>query len=155
MKQICILTACLFLFPLAVAALEKPTPEEAKKFLDFYYHGKGNGVVLADLKICSSIGEDAENMNECAEEIMPDALKKGNAYYVWMVFLVPNGDEVDGIEIRFNRLGETRTIKETSVVGSIRYRTWRRFVPQSEGKWEIVVVHQEETLGTKNLKVIE
>lgn len=155
MKKVLTWSAVVLLLPLAVAALEKPTSEEAKKFLDFYYHGKGNGVVLVDMKICSSIGEDAENMNECAEEIMPDALKKGNAYYVWMVFLVPNGDEVDGIEIRFNRLGETRTTKETGVVGSIRYRTWRRFVPQSEGKWEIVVVHQGETLGTKNLKVIE
>lgn len=155
MRKMLILASCLALLPLAALAQEKPTPAEAKKFLDFYLNGQGKGVVLVEMKVCEGIGEEAENLNECEGAVDLNSLEKGNAYYVWTVFLVPNGDKVDGIEIQFHQGGETKLSKEASVIGSIRYRNWRRFVPRLAGSGEIKVVRGEETLGTLKVNVSE
>src|SRR5512138_2870831 len=50
-----VLGLMLGLTPLAALAADKPTAEEAKKVLDFYYHGKGMGAVLVDTKVCRDI----------------------------------------------------------------------------------------------------
>ena len=40
----------LFISVTNISAQTKPTPEAAKAFLNFYFKGQGQGVVLADVK---------------------------------------------------------------------------------------------------------
>ncbi len=119
-----------------VAAQPTLTPEAAQSFLEFYYSGQGTGVVLADAQLCTEITE-----NQCSEPVSPIALQQGETYYLWMMFVVPQGDEVDGIIVQFDHNGITRATGDISVEGSIRWRTWKGFTPNQAGNWEINVFH--------------
>ena len=116
------------------------TPDAAKSFIDFYFNGQGQGAVLADLQICTEIVE-----NECSDPVSPLALEMGVRYNAWMMFVVPQGDEIDDIIVQFNHAGITRVTRELSIKGSIRYRTWRAFTPNRAGNWEIVVLQDAGT----------
>lgn len=183
MKRCLALTACVFLLPFAALAQEKdappaeekaaypvlektvppatgkPTSEEAKRFLDFYYHGRGKGTVLMEMKVCKEIEPEGDNKNECVDEVSASSLVKEKSYYFWMSYLTPENDEINDIAVQFNQGGETKSAKELSVSGSIRYRTWKMFTPRSAGDWEIKVVRgkgdKAETLGSLNVKVSE
>ena len=137
-----------------VHAQTKLTPDAAKAFLDFYYNGHGQGVVLADLKICSAV-EDFE----CTHQVSFNAVKKDSSYFIWMVYVVPKDDEVDDILVQFNHGGITRSTRDVSVKGSIRYRTWGSFTLNRAGSWEIKVLQDKgeevETLRTVPVTVIE
>ena len=130
------------------AAYAQPalTPDAAKSFLDFYYNGQGTGIVLADTKICTQIEE-----NECVDTQSPIALQNGETYYYWMMFVVPQGDDIDGVLVQFNQNGVTRSTREVSISGSIRYRTWKSFTPNRAGNWEIVVLHDTGS-AVRNVK---
>jgi len=144
--------AFMFLGIKNIGAQTKPTPEAAKSVLAFYFNGQGNGVVLADVMICTEI----EN-NECVDNVPVDSLKKESQYYLWMLYIVPSGDEVDGIIIQFNKGGITRFTRDVSVSGSIRYRTWKTFTLNQLGEWEVKILHDRgesiETLQTLSLTV--
>ena len=122
--------------PLVAFSQPSLTKDAAKSFLDFYYNGQGSGVILADSQLCTEISE-----NECVDPVSPIALQNGVTYNFWMMFVVPQGDEIDGLLVQFNQSGITRSTREISVSGSIRYRTWRGFTPNRTGNWEIVVLH--------------
>jgi len=137
-----------------ISAQTKPTAEAAMSFLNFYFKGQGQGVVLADVKICTEIKD-----NECVDTVAADSLKNGSQYYLWMLYVVPKDDQVDDIIIHFNYGGLTRLTRDVSVRGSIRYRTWKSFTLDRTGKWEIKIMHdlgnKIETLWTLALTVIE
>ena len=156
MKKITKSILTLFILSISVtniSAQTKPTPEAAMSFLNFYYKGQGQGVVLADIKISTEIVE-----NECVDTVAIDSLKNGIQYYLWMLYVVPKDDQVDDIIIHFNYGGLTRFTRDVSVRGSIRYRTWKSFILNRSGKWEIKVLHDREdeveTLSTLALTVI-
>ena len=111
------------------------TSDAAKSFIDFYFNGQGKGVVLADIKLCSEVVE-----NECSEEVSPIALQQGETYMLWMMYVVPQGDEVEDIIVQYNNGGITRKSGQVSVKGSIRYRTWKSFTPNRAGNWDLVVL---------------
>ena len=71
-----------------IYAQTKPTPESTLSVLNFYFNGQGQGVILADMKVCETIEE-----NECVENIPANALKKDEQYMIWMMYVVPRGDE--------------------------------------------------------------
>ncbi len=137
--QTSVLYITLLIVSVNIFAQSKPTPESALSFLNFYYNGQGQGVVLADMKVCTTIEE-----NECANNVAADSLKKDEQYMIWMMYVVPREDKVDNIIVQFNQNGITRYTKLVSVSGSIRYRTWKSFILNRVGEWEIKVFHDME-----------
>lgn len=133
MKQLLLLIAALVSFSFAA---ETPTSAEAKKVLDFYYNG--TGVVLADMVICEKV-----EGNQPVNPVDPSMLVKGQQYMVWMSFIVPQDAKNEAILIQFNKNGVTRSLKNATVNGSFRYRTWKGFVPSSEGNWEILISNEK------------
>lgn len=131
-----------------VLAQPSLTPEDARSFIDFYYNGQGSGIVLADMQLCTEIVE-----NQCDEPVSPIALQMGVTYNVWMMYVVPQGDEIEGLLVHFNHGGLTRITRELSVKGSIRYRTWRAFTPNRPGNWEIMVLYDTGS-GVQTLKTL-
>lgn len=129
------------------------TSEQAKAFQEYYYNGSGRDVVLADMQICDSVEQ-----NECSGAAGKE-LVKGRTYMVWMSFVVPRDDQNQNIIIQFNYNGMTMKTATATVSGSIRYRTWKGFVPNKSGTWEIVVIHdkgeQTSTIRKMNVTVIE
>lgn len=139
MIQTSMLLLLLLLAFTNIHAQTKPTPETTLAVLNFYFNGQGQGVILADMKVCKTIEE-----NECVENIPANSLKKDEQYMIWMMYVVPRGDEVKDIIVQFNQNGITRFTKDVSVSGSIRYRTWKSFSLNRVGEWEIKVFHDKE-----------
>ena len=149
----------LFLLPLAVFAQNKPTADAAKAFLDFYYTGQGQGVVLADAKVCTEVSREGDNRYECVDTVDLNALQAGETYNLWMLFVVPEGDTYEDILVQFNQGGLTRQTKEVSVSGSLRYRTWKSLRLTKVGDWTIKVLHARgdavEELASLSVTVVE
>lgn len=147
----------LGLAPVLSFAGDKPTPEEAKKVLDFYYHGKGMGAVLVDTKICRDVQREGDEKSECAGDITGQTVKKGDAAYVWMAFMAPNGEEPQNIIVQFELNGVARSVKNISVPGQLRARTWVKFTFDKVGSWKVKIVHDTgsstDQLGTRDVTV--
>jgi hypothetical protein len=136
--------------------LDRPTPDEAKKFLNYYYKGKGTGPILVEHKFCDEIFREGENKNECKNEVK--SIKAGESGLVWMLFTAPSGDKYENIIIQFKRGDLVRSARKVSIDGSLRYRVWTKFKPDKEGDWSIKVLHEGknskvETLGDLTLAV--
>lgn len=142
------------LLPQSSHAQTKPSAEVAKSFLDFYYKGQGSGVVVADMKVCTDVVNAA-----CVDPVDPSLLLVGMKYKIWMIFVVPEGDEVDSLSLQFSKDSETKFSRDLSVKGSIRYRTWRSFNPTTAGIWTVSVLDNREVeleeLGKLSLVVSE
>jgi len=136
----------------SVFAAETPTPAEAKKVFDFYYHGQGQGVVLMETKLCAEIGKQGDTKNECTIDLN-NSPAKGQIANLWMTFLVPKGDKKIAIIIQFEQGGITRMVKNVTLSGSIRFRTWRKVKFNKTGNWT-VKIFQEVGDTTKVLKEI-
>lgn len=129
-------------------ALDLPSTQEVKKVLDFYYNGKGMGVVLIDAKLCRDVHREGDEKNECAGEITNEAISKGDTVNLWMAFMVPIGDEKQKILVQFDQGGVTRSVKNMTVTGSLRYRTWRKVTLNRAGVWDIKIVHDRDDGAT-------
>ncbi len=159
-----IFTALIGCFaPFFLVAQDIPSVEEAQKVLDFYYNGKGNGIVLVESKICRDIYKEGNNKYECKDDLIefgeikdtnsaPESFHKiqnGEAIYVWMNYLVPMGAE-EKIFLNYNLDGVTRRVSSKySVKGALRYRTWSKFTPPSKGDWEIKIFFDSEDNPTE------
>lgn len=161
----------VFISPGKPAAQSIPSADEAFRVINYYYHGKGLGVVLAESRICQDIHKHGAAKYDCKNEIIefgplkadgspPDVIHRvelGQSVYVWMSFLVPLGVEKE-IYLEFNHGGETkRTSGHLSIKGALRYRTWSKFTPEETGDWEVkIFVDNEivpELIGTFDLIV--
>lgn len=162
----------IFSWNSTLLSLTKPDPGEAHRVIDFYYYGKGEGVVLADAKICRGIHDSGAAKYDCKNEVIeigplkedgspPDifyTIKLGEPIYVWMLYLVPQGAEEE-VFVQFHHDGETEYQSgELTVKGSLRYRTWTRYTPDKPGDWKIEIYHMAETgpqlLSTFDLSVL-
>jgi hypothetical protein len=54
--RVCLLV-CL---PAIILAQDKPTPAETQKVIQYYYQGKGQGVILMAHKLCAQIYEESK-----------------------------------------------------------------------------------------------
>ncbi len=163
----------IFFLAISLSAYSQsvPSAEETLRVLDFYYNGKGEGIVLSDSKFCRDIHKSGASKYDCKNEVIefgpltedgspPEIFHKANTnetIYIWMAYLVPVGAE-EKVFLRFNLEGETkRTSGVLSVKGSIRYRTWTNFTPRETGEWEIEIFHKQdsgpELLTSMNLTV--
>jgi hypothetical protein len=55
MMKIGLLVCLLVCLPAIVLAQDKPTPAETQKVIQYYYQGKGQGVILMAHKLCAQI----------------------------------------------------------------------------------------------------
>ena len=152
-----VLTVSLLTFGIA-SAQEKPSPDETRKVIDYYYHGKGNGAVLMDMRICGKIGlEEGVDKNECLDSINPSQVELGRELHLWMNFLVPLNDSAD-IIVAFSRKGKVRRTVTIKLAGATRYRTWKRIPTNKTGQWTLSILQELEDqdleLGTMQFTVI-
>ena len=136
-----ILATLVLLLP-TIAGAAKPTSEEAKKVIDFYFNGRGEGVVLTDSKICRDIERDGDLKNECSGELS-GAIPKGESVYVWMNFMIPNGDEKQNIIVQFDNNNVTRMVKNLEISSGLRFRSWRKVIFDKTGNWDIKIIHDK------------
>lgn len=130
----------------------KPSPAAARSVIDFFFNGQGRGVVLADIKVCTEIAS-----NECVNPVDPARLQVNTPYKIWMMFLVPQGEDIRTLSVQFFREGSMAYSRELNVKGALRYRTWRAFQPAEPGRWEIRVFDNRgidiETVGLIEARV--
>lgn len=135
----------------------KPTPEDVKRVLNYYFHGKGMGPVLIEAKICQDIIAESEDKNECGGDITTQAIKKGESVYLWMAYMVPSGDETQNIVVLFEKGGVMRKVENLQVSSQLRNRSWIKVSFDAVGPWLLKVVRDTgsgpETLGTLDVTV--
>ena len=157
--RVAVLGMALGFAPVLAHAGDKPTPDEAKKVINYYFHGKGMTPVLADVKICHDIQRDGDEKNECAGDVTGQALKKGDSDYVWMAFMAPSDAEPQNIIVQLSLNGTVRWVKNASVPAGIRSRTWLKHTFTQAGTWKLNISvdngSSTEQLGTMDINVQE
>lgn len=155
--RIIILGLMLCLTPVMAFAGAKPTSDEVKRVLDFYFHGKGTGPVLLDSMLCRDIQREGDEKNECAGDISGETIKKGESIYLWMAYMVPSGDEPQNIIVQYENGGVTRMVRNLQVTGQLRYRTWLKVAFDKAGSWKIKIIHdtgsEAVVLGVRDVTV--
>lgn len=127
--------------------VEKPTPEGVRAFWNFYFNGKGQGLVLGDAKLCLEVGKDGPQKSECAKEVGPEGVKPGTMINVWQAYLVPQGDTIEDMSIQLKLGDQVRETKDVKINGSsIRWRSWNAFRIPKAGTWTINILRGGETL---------
>ncbi len=151
MKKIGLLFFLLLCLPSILLAQERPTPAEAKKVVDYYYQGKGQGAVLVAHKLCAKIYEEGPYKYECQEIITGEQIEKDREVFLWMSYLVPAGDQPD-IIIHFKRNNKVRGVINLALPGAMRYRTWKKIPTEKIGDWQISIIQE---LADTDLKLEE
>lgn len=155
---ICALAATSFCFSLSLMAEEKPTPAEARKVINYYFNGKGQGAVPMDYKLCKEISQQGEMKNECVAEIADKKVAKGEDAYIWMNFLVPAGEQ-SKILVQYSRNNKVRNTSNISLGGATRFRTWKKVPTGTAGDWKINLIQELENgdvdIGQMNFSVVE
>ncbi len=132
--------------------VEKPTPEGVRAFWNFYFNGKGQGLVLADAKLCLEVAKDGPNKFECSKEVGAEGVKPGTIINVWQSYLVPSGDTIEDMSIQLKLGDQIRETKDVKVNGaSIRSRSWNAIRIPKAGKWTINIMRGSETLKSLEL----
>ena len=140
-RIICTLIVTSLCGPLAAMAQDKPTPEEARKVINYYFNGKGQGVIPMEYKLCKEISQKGEMKNECVSEIPNKTIAKGEEAYLWMKFLVPAGEQ-SKILLQYSRKNKVRNTSNISLGGATRYRTWKKIPTTTIGDWKISMVQE-------------
>ena len=151
MIRIGLLTVGLLCLPSLILAQERPTAAEAKKVIDYYYQGKGQGAVLVAHTLCAQIYEEGPYKYECQEVITGEQIEKDRDVFLWMSYLVPAGDKPD-IIIHFKRNSKVRSVINLELPGAMRYRTWKKIPTEKLGDWEISIIQE---LADTDLKLEE
>lgn len=135
-----------------MAPVEKPTPEAVRAFWSFYFNGKGQGVVLADAKLCLEVAKDGPNKFECVKEVPSDGVKPNAVISVWQAYLVPKDDVVEDITVQLKLGDQIRETKDVKINGaSIRARNWTGLRIPKAGTWTINIMRGADTLKTFTL----
>ncbi len=141
-----------------VAAQERPSAEEARKVITYYYDGKGSGAILMDHVLCQEVGQEGPEKNQCISDNDPGQVAQGQELFVWMSFLVPSEDKAD-IIVTFSRKGKVRRTASVKLSGATRFRTWKKIPTDKAGSWLVSVMQELEDkdleLGSFQYEVIE
>jgi hypothetical protein len=143
MMKIGLLVCLLLWLPSIIMAQEKPTSEEAKKVIDYYYQGKGQGAILMAHKLCAHLYEEGPLKYECQEEITGGQIQKDQEVFLWMNYLVPAGDKTE-IIIQFKRNNKVRRVLDFELPGALRYRTWKKIPTDKIGDWQVGIIQEME-----------
>lgn len=135
---------------------DKPAPEEVKRVLNYYLHGK-MGPVLMETKLCRDIKQQGEDKNECAGDVTAQPLKKGEPVFLWMAYMVPAGEDTQNIVVLFDKGGVTRKVESLQVSSQLRNRSWLKISLDTIGPWKLRVLRDtgagSESLGTLDVAV--
>lgn len=157
-KFVFVLVTASLCTPLMAVAQDKPTPEEARKVIYYYFNGKGQGVVPMEFKLCKEISQQGETKNECVSEIVDKKVAKGEDAYLWMNFLVPAGEK-SKILVQYSRKNMVRDTSNVSLGGATRFRTWKKIPTTTAGDWKVSVVQELDNadvdVGQLEFSVIE
>ena len=144
--------------PLLAFAQDKPTPQEARKVIDYYFNGKGKGVVPMEIKLCKEVALKGEMKNECVKEVSNKKVAKGEDVYLWMNFLVPAGEE-SKILVQYSRNDLVRDTTNVTLGGATRYRTWMKIPTSTTGSWKAKMLQEMEnadmSIGEVEFSVVE
>jgi len=144
--------------PSSILAQEKPAAAEARKVVDYFYQGKGQGAILMAHKLCAQIYEEGPLKYECQEEITGGQIQKDREVFLWMNYLVPTGDKAD-IIIHFKRNNKVRSVSNFELPGTLRYRIWKKIPTDKIGDWQVEIIQEMEdtdlNLGDFQYAVIE
>lgn len=158
MKRILAFGSLLLCVPFAAMAQDKPTAAEVRKVIDYYYMGKGKGVIPMEYKLCQQVSEKGDNKNNCEIELPAGKIPKGQEAYLWMKFLVPAEDQAK-ILLQFSRNKLVRDTSNVSLSGATRYRTWKKIPTDTTGDWSINIVEEmdsgDHTIGQLEFSVVE
>lgn len=158
MKRTLAIGSLFLCLPLLALAQDKPTAAEVRKVIDYYYQGKGKGVIPMEYKLCQQISEQGENKNNCEIEIPAGKIPKGQDAYVWMKFLVPAEDQAK-ILLQFSRNNLVRDTSNVSLTGATRYRTWKKLPTDTAGDWSINIIEEmdngDQNIGKLQFSVVE
>ncbi len=158
MKKIIIFVAIMLCMPAFVNALEKPSPKEVSRVINYYHNGVGDGAILMESKLCLDINKEDPNKNEGGQIVPDNKVNQGEAVYIWMNFLVPAGDEA-AVLIGYTRGKITRNTQHISLPGTTRFRTWKKIPTNQAGSWKINILQEmgnnDFNLGELSYTVIE
>ena len=149
MKNYFLLVVLIGLSSQTVAAQDRPSAEEARKVVDYYYNGQGRGVILADHFLCTEVALEGEAKNDCRLRHELPAVAQGAEMLLWMNFLVPSGDDAE-ILMLFSRNGRVRSTAQIAVKGAVRYRTWKKIPTAKAGEWQVTILQE---LGEEDLEL--
>ncbi len=157
-KIISALAIASFCVPLTALTQDKPTSEEARKVINYYFNGKGQGVVPMDFKLCKEISQKGEMKNECITEITDKKIAKGEEAYLWMNFLVPAGEEAK-ILLQYSRKDMVRNTSNVSLGGATRFRTWKKIPTGTAGDWKVKLIQELDSadvdIGQMEFSVVD
>ena len=134
--------------PVLAMAQDKPTPQEARKVINYYFNGKGMGVVPMEYKLCKEVALKGEMKNECVNEISNKKIAKGEEVYLWMNFLVPAGEE-SKILVQYTRNDLVRDTSNVTLGGATRYRTWTKIPTNTTGSWKAKMLQEMDNADMK------
>ena len=159
MKKILLaLTITSLCAPLGAIAQDKPTPEEARKVINYYFNGKGSGVVPMEYKLCKEIATKGEMKNECITAISGNKIAKGTEAYLWMNFLVPVGEQ-SKILLQYSRNNKVRNTSNVTLGGATRFRVWKKIPTATAGKWTVQMIQEMDDrdldIGQMKFSVVE
>lgn len=143
MKYMLILLAVAMLCVTPCSAQERPTSEEARKVITYYFEGQGSGAVLMDQQLCQEIGQEGPDKNQCLSTIDPGQITQGQELFLWMSFLVPTEDSAD-IIVTFSRREKVRRTASVKLTSATRFRTWKKIPTNKSGEWTISVMQEME-----------
>lgn len=141
MKRFVMLICLLISSPFTCAAQERPSAEETRRVVDYYYHGQGQGVILTENFLCTEVSTEGTDKNDCRQKHDLPVVNQGSEVLLWMNFLVPTGSEAD-ILVLFARQGRVRHTTSITVKGAIRYRTWKKIPTARTGEWTVTVLQE-------------
>ncbi len=133
-------------FAFSVSAHAGITSEEARKVVDYYYHGKGGGGVFMKADYCKEIEKEGPNKNNCSDKAGQKNFALNDEIYAWGSFLVPKGDE-DTFYVEFKNMGITWQTSPLKVKEGFRYRTWTKQKLDKKGVWTITFKKIDEKKG--------
>ncbi len=150
MTRLTAFVVAIAFMPCLALAQGEPSPAEIKKVLEYYYGSTNDAVVVVDARLCSDVATQGENKNECTTTLSSDSIEVGKPSFLWMNFFVPAKAGEQKILIQFNQNGMTRMTRQLTLSGSIRFRTWKKFVVDRPGKWSVKIFQDREN-GVKEL----
>ena len=149
MKKLFFLVVMIVLSAQTAAAQDRPSAEEVRKVVDYYYNGQSRGVILAEHFLCTEVALEGDDKNDCRAKHALPAVAQGAEMLLWMNFLVPSGDEAD-ILVLFSRKNRVRSTAKIAVKGAIRYRTWKKIPTAKVGDWQVTVLQE---IGAEDLEL--
>jgi hypothetical protein len=148
----------LFLLLSAAQAAEAPDKSEILRVLDYYDHGTASGAILVDSKLCQDVYREGPEKNNCSEVMADNTLVAGEPGYLWLQLLVPSETEADKVLLQFEHNGVTRKVKELTIRGAFRYRTWTKTSLDKPGPWKVHILEDRgesvNKLGAVELNVV-